>query len=278
RLAAYLVPGQLHTAFDFDVVRAPWKAAALIETITSSLANHDRVGAPVMWVLSNHDITRHVTRYGRSQTDRGLDPLHEVGLHHSDIALGTRRARAAILLELALPGGVYLYQGEELGLPEVEDLPDHELADPVWFRSGHRDRGRDGCRVPLPWTSGGASFGFGVGGSWLTQPPSWGELSVEAQLADRSSMLWLYRDALSVRRSHRALGPNGDNTIASLEWVHLGADIVAFVRNRSLMCVVNTGGDALPLPSGEVVLSSVAVTGKNGAPTLPADAAVWLDV
>jgi len=278
RLAAYLVPGQLHTAFDFDVVRAPWKAAALIETITSSLANHDRVGAPVMWVLSNHDITRHVTRFGRSQTERGADPLHEVGLHVSDIELGTRRARAAILLELALPGGVYLYQGEELGLPEVEDLPEHELADPVWVRSGHHDRGRDGCRVPLPWTVSGSSFGFGTNGSWLSQPSTWGALSVEAQLADSASMLWLYRDALAVRRTHRALGPNGDNTIESIEWLDLGPDAVAFVRNRALVCVVNTGASPLPLPAGKVVLASVALAGAAERRVLPADAAVWLDL
>src|SRR5262249_6710936 len=155
--------GQLHTAFDFDGVRTPWRAAALQQTITSSMAAHDGVGAPVTWVLSNHDIPRHVTPYGRPQIVGGLEPWRRAGPAPTDGPRGARRARAAILLMLALPGGVYLYQGEELGLPEVEDLPEELLADPVWERSGHTERGRDGCRVPIPWTRTGPSLGFGPG-------------------------------------------------------------------------------------------------------------------
>jgi alpha-glucosidase len=272
RAAAYLRPGQLHTAFDFDMVRAPWIASDLRATITSSLACHARVGAPVMWVLSNHDITRHVTRHGRSQTQRGLDPLHEVGLHHSDLAIGTRRARAAILLELALPGGVYLYQGEELGLPEVEDLPDAVLADPVWMRSGHTDRGRDGCRVPIPWTQHGPSFGFGPHAPWLPQPVNWGRLSCQAQEADRASMLWLYRDALRIRRVLE-FGANGDEASGPLEWLELGDDVVAFRRRQRFICVVNTGSAPVALPAGTILISSLP-TPLAGA--LPTDAAIWL--
>jgi alpha-glucosidase len=274
RAAAYLRPGQLHTAFDFDMVRAPWIARDLRATITSSLACHARVGAPVMWVLSNHDITRHVTRLGRSQTDRGLDPLHEVGMHDCDLAVGTRRGRAAILLELALPGGVYLYQGEELGLPEVEDLPDAVLADPVWVRSRHSDRGRDGCRVPIPWTDNGPSFGFGPEAPWLPQPEGWGSLSYEAQDSDRASMLSLYRDALRIRRQ-LGLGEPPADSASSFQWLELGDETLAFRRNETLVCAVNMATVPVRLPEGTLVISSVPLT-QDGR--LPHDATAWLRI
>jgi alpha-glucosidase len=267
RLAAYLQPNRLHTAFDFDFVRSPWLAKELRATASSSLAAHDTVGAPVMWVLSNHDITRHVTRYGRPQEVRGADPLHDAGAGVTDVALGTRRARAAIMLLLALPGGVYLYQGEELGLPEVDDLPDDLLQDPTWERSGHTVRGRDGCRVPLPWTRTGPSLGFGSGPGWLPQPAGWGDLSVEAEDADRGSMLWLYRDALRLRRELPQLGVDG----AELTWTGEEADVLGFTRG-SFICVVNTGAVPIPVPPGRVVLSSVPVEGN----LLPSDAAAWI--
>ena len=274
RLGEYLRPGLLHTAFDFDAVRAPWKAAELRRTISSSLAAHDRVGAPVVWVLSNHDITRHVTRLGRDQDALPEDVVHGVGEVPTDLALGTRRARAALLLELALPGAVYLYQGEELGLPEVEDLPEEVLADPVWRQSGHTERGRDGCRVPLPWEAGGPSFGFGSGPGWLPQPADWGALSAAAQDGDPGSMLELYRTALRLRRELPGLGAQGTAGQAGLEWLDLGPDVVAFRRPGGFGCVVNTGTAPVPLPAGqEVVLSSVPL---DGADLLPPDAAVWL--
>jgi alpha-glucosidase len=269
RLAEYLRPNRLHTAFDFDFVRAPWHAKELRETAASSLTAHQKVDAPVMWVLSNHDITRHVTRYGRPQELRGDDPLHgnENG-DVTDLVLGTRRARAAILLLLALPGGVYLYQGEELGLPEVEDLPVELLQDPTWERSGHTVRGRDGCRVPLPWTRTGPSLGFGSGPAWLPQPAGWGDLSAEAEDADRGSMLWLYRDALRLRRSLPQLGAGG----GSLTWTGDEADVLGFTRDPGFVCLVNTGSTPIPLPPGRVVLSSVPVEGG----LLPADGAAWI--
>ncbi|HEY7812511.1 MAG TPA: glycoside hydrolase family 13 protein, partial [Nakamurella sp.] len=148
RLARYVRPGELHTAFNFDFVRAPWKAGALRETIDATMAEHEAVGAPPTWVLSNHDVIRHVSRLGRAPGEEpafSLDDLIDVPL---DLDLGLRRARAAALLMFALPGGAYVYQGEELGLPEVEDLPEDTLQDPTWVRSGHTQRGRDGCRVP----------------------------------------------------------------------------------------------------------------------------------
>jgi alpha-glucosidase len=265
RLAQYLLPNRLHTAFDFDFVRSPWSAKELRSTARSSLDAHQAVDAPVMWVLSNHDITRHLTRYGRSAL-LSDDPLH--GSHGaSDLVLGTRRARAAILLVLALPGGVYLYQGEELGLPEVEDLPESVLQDPTWERSGHTLRGRDGCRVPLPWTASGSSFGFGPNGSWLPQPSSWGSLSVEAQEGDPASMLSLYRAALRLRRSLPDLGLHGE----PLTWTGEEEDVLTFTRG-AFTCVVNTSEAPIPLPAGHVVLASAPLAGD----LLPPDAAVWV--
>jgi alpha-glucosidase len=267
RLAAYLRPGELHTAFDFDFVRAPWDAGELRRTASSSLAAHEGVGAPVMWVLSNHDIVRHVSRLGRTPVP-GRNPLN-VGHGPVDVELGRRRARAAILLELALPGGVYLYQGEELGLEEVEDLPDELLQDPTWERSGHTERGRDGCRVPLPWSASGPSLGFGTAQPWLPQPVSWAQLSVEAEQSDPASMLQLYRRALELRHELPALGAGpGDD----LEWLDLREDVLAFRREPGFTCVVNTGSEPAPLPQGDVLLSSGPLTDGE----LPPDTAVWL--
>jgi alpha-glucosidase len=274
RLAAYLRADELHTAFDFDMVRAPWRADALVETAKSSLASHAMVGAPVTWVLSNHDILRHLSRYGRPQPRRG-EPVADVfadPVATPDVPLGRRRARAAILFELALPGAVYLYQGEELGLEEVEDLPEDVLADPIWEMSGHKRRGRDGCRVPIPWTTSGPSLGFGTAAPWLPQPAAWAELSVQAQEADPGSMLSLYRDALRIRRIHPVLG----STASELEWLDLGDDVIAIRRQAGFTCIVNLGATEIELPPGEVVLSSVAVT-ETIPGTIPSDTTVWLD-
>jgi alpha-glucosidase len=260
RLAQYVTPERLHTAFDFHTTRCRWDARQLRAAISSSLDSHATVGAPVTWVLSNHDINRHVTRYGRGET---AHPLH--GLHSDpvDLPLGTRRARAAILMELALPGAVYLYQGEELGLPEVDDIPEELLADPVWERSGRTNRGRDGCRVPLPWTRMGPSLGFGAGAPWLPQPQGWSELSAEAEETDHDSMLWLYRDALRLRRSI----PD-----QPLTWLGLGDEVIAFQRGTDFACVVNFGSSAVPLPEGIVLLASIPTLDDQ----LPSDGAVWI--
>jgi alpha-glucosidase len=270
RLAAYLRPDELHTAFDFDFVRAPWNAAELRRTAQASLAAHDSVGAPVMWVLSNHDITRHLTRLGRRQPKGAVQVFGGRSQEPADLAVGRTRARAALLLELALPGGVYLYQGEELGLEEVLDLPDELLQDPTWVRSGHTDRGRDGCRVPLPWTASGPSLGFGSAAPWLPQPAGWSQLSVEAQEHDPDSMLTLYRRALQQRRELPALGAG---TARDVHWVDMGADVVAFTRDPRFMCVLNVGAEPLPLPYGEVLLASDPVFDGG---ELPQDTAAWL--
>ncbi|MFV2119442.1 glycoside hydrolase family 13 protein, partial [Streptomyces sp. Act-28] len=183
RLALYVRPDELHQAFNFHYLRCPWEAGELRRVIDESLRATATVGAPTTWVLSNHDVVRHTTRLG-----------------------GLRRARAAALLMLALPGSAYLYQGEELGLPEVTDLPDELRQDPAFHRGEGQEGLRDGCRVPIPWTRDGSSYGFGPGGSWLPQPEGWGALSVAAQTGDPASTLELYRAALAVRREHPALG------------------------------------------------------------------------
>ena len=236
------------------------------KTIEETVAEHVAVGAPPTWVLSNHDVARHVSRYAR---------LTQVaGRHVTDapasLELGLRRARAAILLTLALPGGAYLYQGEELGLPEVEDLPDDVLQDPTWERSGHTARGRDGCRVPLPWSGATPPYGFTTGPTtWLPQPPNWGPLSVEAQTGDPASMLELYRTALHLRRTTEALGDGSFRFRESPD-----PDVLAFDRDPAFTCVVNFGTTPAPLPEHRsIALSSVPLTPDG---LLPDNAAVWL--
>ncbi|SEG74259.1 alpha-glucosidase [Thermomonospora echinospora] len=261
RLARYLRPDEMHTVFNFPFLGAPWDAAALRAVIDDTFATLAPVGAPATWVLSNHDVIRTVTRYGRADTsfdhaDRRLGAP-------TDPALGLRRARAAALLSLALPGSVYIYQGEELGLPEVEDLPDEVRQDPIWRRSGHTDRGRDGCRVPLPWSGVEPPFGFGTGEPWLPQPAGWKDLTVEAQQADPSSMLALYRAALRIRANEL-----GDGT---MRWLPMGDDVLAFVRDSGLTCVVNLGAEPVPV-TGEVLLASGPLQGG----LLPPNTAVWL--
>ena len=268
RLARYLRPDELHGAFNFPFMRCPWDATRLRAVIDETVATHAVVGAAPTWVLSNHDETRHVTRYGRPWTgirDRLSDDGQPV-----DLELGTRRARAATLLLLALPGGAYLYQGEELGLAEVEDLPEDALQDPVWARSGHSIRGRDGCRVPLPWSGDRAPFGFGPPGSlpWLPQPAGWATSTADAQHADPGSMLTLYRHALGVRRSHPGLA--GER----FAWVEDGPDVLHFTRDVGFGCVVNLSRSPVDLPDGAiVVLASRSSAGQRVAP----DAAAWYE-
>ncbi|MBM2618391.1 glycoside hydrolase family 13 protein [Actinoplanes sp. LDG1-06] len=250
RLALYLRPDELHTAFNFALLRAPWQASALRQAIDDSIGALAQVGAPPTWVLSNHDETRHVTRYGGG-------------------TLGLRRARAAILMMLALPGGAYLYQGEELGLPEVTDLPDRVRRDPVFFRSGGAAAGRDGCRVPLPWSGTTPSLGFGPGHeTWLPQPPSWRSLTVERQTTDPASMLSLYRTALAMRHQIPALAAE------DLTWLPAAENVLAFRRGRDFVGVVNVGDTAAPLPAAADP-ASLLLASDTISDTLPPATAAW---
>jgi alpha-glucosidase len=267
RLSRYVRPDELHTTFNFDYLKAPWDARALRAVVDGTLAALRPVGAPATWVLSSHDETRHVTRFGRPDT--GAATMGFDAAAPADPVLGLRRARAAALLTLALPGGAYLYQGEELGLPEVEDLPEELLQDPTWERSGHTARGRDGCRVPLPWSGNRPPFGFTADGvaPWLPQPAAWQDRTVAAQRDDPSSTLALYRAALRLRR--RLPGLAGEEPPA---WRDLGADVLAFDRGPAFRCVVNLSPRPLPLAGeGRLVLASEAVSD-----VLPPDTAAWL--
>ena len=271
RLARYVRLDALHTAFNFAFLQAPWEPSELRTVIDECLATTGAVGAPTTWVLSNHDVTRHATRYGRLDSTRG--GVTEAGRAGPDTPvdpeLGLRRARAAVLLTLALPGSAYLYQGEELGLPEVVDLPEEVLADPIWERSLHTYRGRDGCRVPVPWAKDGPSLGFGNGSPWLPQPVSWSDLSVEAQAGVGGSTLELYRLALRLRRETLDGG--------SMRWDPSPVDALAFRRDAvgggEILVLVNFGPGPLPLPAYDDVL---VASGPLEDGQLPTDTAVWL--
>ncbi len=265
RRVRYTRPDELDQAFNFEYLMAPWDAEAYRKVIASSIADATRVGTVPTWVTGNHDVVRKPSLLG---LPAGTDPrrwlLSDGRDPEPDHALGRARARAAALLTLALPGSAYVYQGEELGLPEVADLPTDALEDPRWRGSGHTDKGRDGCRVPLPWTRKGASFGFGPAGSWLPQPDWWGEYSAQVQEEDRDSTLWLYRNALRLRRTF-----SGDEVLVWEDSLNRGP-VVAFRRDEVLV-LVNTGPEPVRLPAGEVLLSSTDVTTD-----LPGDAAVWM--
>ncbi|CAM3562882.1 glycoside hydrolase family 13 protein [Kibdelosporangium persicum] len=266
RFARYLRPDELHSAFNFDFLSCPWEAKRLREVIQASMDSHEPVGAPPTWVLSNHDVTRHVTRYGRSG-DTGFEFADRRHGTPVDRDLGTRRARAAALLTMALPGGVYVYQGEELGLWEVEDIPDQLRQDPVFERTKHADPGRDGCRVPIPWGGTQPPFGFGTGDAWLPQPAEWARYTAEAETDDPDSMLSLYRKALHIRRDEPALGDGEMNWVVSL------ADVITFTRDPRFTCVVNLSSEPVPLPRHEsVILASGPLRGDQ----LPPDTTAWL--
>jgi alpha-glucosidase len=249
RFGRYLRPDELHLGFNFRLATTAFDAAELRTAIEHSVQAASAVGATPTWTLSNHDVPRTVSRCGGGAT-------------------GVRRARALALVELGLPGTVFLYNGEELGLPSIE-LPDEALRDPVWERSGHTRRGRDGYRIPIPWEGGPPCYGFTTAAiSWLPMPPDWAELTVEAQLEDASSTLSLYRQALQLRRTHPGFAGN------TLEWCSAPEGCLAYRRpETSLVCALNTSSMPVPLPPGNALLSSSPLTEDS---QLPPDTAVWL--
>lgn len=266
RLARYIRSDEFHHAFNFDFLATYWNAESLRDVITRSLRAAAAVGAPATWVLSNHDVVRHASRLGLPSPG-GSPPGISAADPQPDEDLGLRRARAATMLILALPGSAYLWQGEELGLPEHTTLDNTLRQDPIFFRTNGAEAGRDGCRIPLPWQSATPAFGFSeTGRTWLPQPPSYRQYTADVQLRDPSSTLQMYRAALGLRRQ-RQLG------LGSLTWLDLGQDVVAFV-NSYITVVVNLGSSTLTLPGGQVLMASLpgAVTGSRLAP----DTAVWL--
>jgi alpha-glucosidase len=265
RFAQYLRPDELHTAFNFDFLSCRWDAAAIRACVDQTLAAHAPVGAPATWVLSNHDVVRHVTRYGR--VDTSFDHANRQVGAPTDRDLGTKRARAAVLLTLALPGSAYLYQGEELGLWEVDDLPDAARQDPIFARTGGLDPGRDGCRVPIPWSGTAPPFGFSEGGQpWLPQDPAWAAVTVASEDGDPASMLTLYRAALKVRRDL-------DLGAAPMRWLDAPAGVLSFERGDGFRFVLNLSSGPVSLPDGELLLSSGAPTDSG---ELSPDTAAWL--
>ncbi|MGZ4738531.1 MAG: alpha-amylase family glycosyl hydrolase, partial [Ilumatobacteraceae bacterium] len=251
-----------------------WLAAPMRKAIANSIDMLGPVGGTPAWTLNNHDTQRIVTRLGRLNA---TDPAAFTGSNlvyvdaPIDLELGRRRARAAITLVAALPGALYLYQGEELGLEEYLDMPDSAREDPLFIATDGKEVGRDGCRVPLPWTADPTtSFGFSPVPvePWLPQPANWGAVSVEKEAADPDSMLSWYRILLA----HRPL-LSGD-----LVWIETGnTNCLAFERDGVLI-VLNAGADDVDLPAALVAGRSVMLaTQPDTTPQrLPSDTCVWL--
>ena len=274
RIALYLRPDELANSFNFDFLTSIWDIQDLKRNIDLSLQAIQSVGAPASWVFNNHDVVRSVDRFAL-----GLRPgVGETTLdRHGDVSklnleIGIRRARSGALLMLALPGGAYIYQGEELALPEVRDIPEDRLEDPRWFLSEKTDKGRDGCRVPLPWSANeSGSFGFSINeklgkeNSWLPQPNWWGNYSAENQEHDPNSTLNLYRKALEIRKTEIGLGDG------ELEWLNMSDQVLAFKRPGNFACIVNFGA-AFKIPNGEVLIASTPI--EDGI--LPEDGALWM--
>lgn len=269
RTYLYARPDELGQVFDFSLLKSEWNRDQFRAVIRRSIADHVTAGAGggLTWVLSSHDVSRHASRFA-------LPP----GIHQDswlisdgtapiiDPVVAERRARAATLMMLALPGSAYLYQGEELGLPEVADLAPEVLRDPVWERTGHTLKGRDGCRVPLPWTRDGFSFGFGSAGSWLPQPAVFGKLSVEAQEDDPDSTLAMYRAAIRLRRTLQT----DDH---DLEWLDTDdPQVLHFRRSNGWECLVNFSPTPRSLTGREVLIAS----GPTVHDELPTETTVWL--
>lgn len=250
RFGMYLRPDELTLGFNFRLARAQFTAEDIEQAIANSLAAVDSVDAVATWTLSNHDISREVTRYGGGR-------------------IGTARARAMALVVLALPGVPFLYNGSELGLPDVV-LPDEALQDPMFFCSGGTMLGRDGCRVPLPWDGIAPPYGFTTGATtWLPMPDDWAHLSVAAETDEPASMLTLYRDAIALRHSRPEFAAGSGFT-----FVPAAGGCVAFQRGDGLICVVNTTDEPVQLPPGTVLLSSAPMDEDR----LPGDAAAWVRV
>jgi alpha-glucosidase len=269
RAVRYVREDEMHQAFNFDFLQAPWRAEELREVIESSLRAADSVGAPSTWVLSNHDVVRHASRLGLPVGRRRPNGISAED-PQPDRTMGLTRARAATALMLALPGSAYLYQGEELGLPDSTDMPHEFRQDPTFKRTGGEEIGRDGCRVPMPWTKGAPSLGFGPSEhTWLPQPEAYGDYAVDQQDGVPGSTLELYRALLRLRRE-RSLGTG------ALEFAEgYGQDVVALLNtgDERTLVVANLGTDPVMLPKdAELLATSGPLTGDGRIPT---DTTVW---
>ncbi|GGI44768.1 alpha-glucosidase [Agromyces flavus] len=277
----YAAETSLGQAFNFDLLRANFSSEEFHEIVDRNMEFAAETGSSNTWVFSNHDVVRHATRYGlpadlSGEGEVGKDWLLRGGpASEVDAALGLRRARAATLFLLGLPGSAYLYQGEELGLPEVAEIPDASRQDPTFFRSPGVEVGRDGCRVPLPWVADAPSFGFGPSAaSHLPQPAWFSSFAVDVQSADPSSTLSMYRRALALRHELQGL--------EQLAWISVELpSVLAFQRPGGWTVVTNFGSSSVTLPDGmrelEVLLSSAPLDPADAAAgVVPPAATVWL--
>ncbi|WP_211876867.1 glycoside hydrolase family 13 protein [Pseudarthrobacter albicanus] len=270
RRGRYASPEGLGQAFNFDLLQAAFDAEQFREIIARNLAESQVTGASSTWVFSNHDVVRHATRYGLPKGPGRNGPaqawLKSAGTEPAlNRELGERRARAATLMMLALPGSAYLYQGEELGLHEVVEIPATDRQDPSFFRNPGVEIGRDGCRVPLPWTSEGIAFGFGDAAAHLPQPEWFSAYSVARQEMQPGSTLALYREALRLRGNLQ--------TDELLKWLGGPHDsVLHFIRPNGWQSITNFGTGPVELAAGTVVLSSSPLTDGK----LPADTTAWI--
>jgi len=266
RRSRYTTDRALHQAFNFELLGAPWDADAFHKVIDHALSMAAASGSSSTWVLSNHDVMRHATRFGLPAGTDLNEWLLSRGTHpREDRALGAARARAAAMLLLALPGSTYMYQGEELGLFEVGDLQESQLQDPIWARSEQRTKGRDGCRVPIPWVSESRGYGFTHARPHLPQPAWFRRMAVDVQERDPESTLSLYRQALHLRR--------GLQCEEQMRWGPLTSPTVLdMIRPNGWRSITNFGDTAISVPNDVVLLASAALE----AGKLPANATVWM--
>ena len=251
-MALWVRSDEFHQTFNFRFLDAGWEKDSLVSAIDESFEAFDEVGAPSTWVLNNHDVMRHASRfggdYGRTTASDGVGPENP----QPDNELGLKKARAATLFMLGLPGASYIYQGEELGLPEHTTIAPEHRQDPTFFRTSGQRVGRDGCRVPLPWEKGNESNGFNeTGKAWLPQPASYAALSRDQQEGVAGSTLELYKQALALRKELK-LGEG------SFDWISKDSDLS--YENGNVIVVHNFGADPVLLPEGRVLISSAPVT------------------
>jgi len=268
RRAAYASEKGLGQSFSFDLLGTPWNSKKFHDTIDYNLKASSKTGSSTTWVFSNHDVIRHATRFGLSdEINKNLPKWFRSADRESQINFkqGLERARAATMLILALPGSTYLYQGEELGLHEPLNIPSDQMQDPQWFRS-EGSISRDGCRVPMPWTSTGSSFGFGPGSAHLPQPDWFKDVNVEKQDGVKGSTLEMYRDALRIRKDLVCE--------EKLTWVKhwLNSNVLHFKRPNGWQSITNFGTKPIKLPKGQVLISSQPVVDGKIAP----NTTVWL--
>ncbi|MFZ4893834.1 glycoside hydrolase family 13 protein [Plantibacter sp. Mn2098] len=275
KMALWVRPDEMQQAFNFPYLETPWNAAALRPVINESIRAFAAVGAPSTWVLSNHDVVRHASRLALTAENPQGHGIGPKSPGKPDRAVGLRRARAASSVMLALPGGAYVYQGEELGLPEVIDLPDDARQDPTWFRTNHERYGRDGCRVPIPWEAGHPAYGFNTtGASWLPQPDDWNDYSRDAQAGIAGSTLELYRTLLTARKQH-GLG------LGSVTWLDGVPETVLAFTNRgttgAVTVLANTGSEPVEVPAPLLDTHVLQASGPFDGTTIDADTTVWFE-